>query len=276
MAWLQVTFPVGGDQGELLSVWLDPLGFEAFWPQEQELMGYITPENWPPAGLDKVLADFGLKTTNLLVAPTEEKDWNATWEASIEPLWIEDRVRIRASFHESDPKAEHELIVTPRMAFGTGHHGTTYLMVKTLLELPVEGLDVLDAGTGTGVLAILAHKRGARRVVAYDNDTWAYENLLDNAKENGAQSIEMALGTLDEVPAAKGPFQVILANITRNVLLAEMNGFAARLDEKGYLVLSGCLPQDLPVLQLAAQDAGLRFVRSDERENWLMAVFQAH
>lgn len=203
----------------------------------------------------------------------ETQDWNAVWESNYSPVLIADRCYIRAPFHESMPEAEYNILIEPKMSFGTAHHETTSLMIEYLLEENVTGKNLLDMGAGTGILAILASKKGANPVVAIDNDEWAYRNNLENNKHNDTENIEVLLGDASAIPQKS--FDIILANINRNILLNDIAAYAKRLPQKGLLFLSGFYENpDLDIIKQKCAEEGLRFVNHKEKNNWVAAKFE--
>ena len=210
-----------------------------------------------------------------------DKDWNEEWEKQHQPVLVEagngHKIWVRAPFHDHRADADHEIEIEPKMSFGTAHHPTTYMMLSYLAELPVEGLRVLDMGCGTAVLAILAKMRGAAYVEAIDIDEWAYNNALENAQRNHAD-ITVRIGDADllrqkqdggkKTSAGHRPFDLIIANINRNILLHDMDAYAAVLAPGGTLLLSGFYESDVPVLQQRAQELGLELVGKKVRDGW--------
>jgi ribosomal protein L11 methyltransferase len=203
------------------------------------------------------------------------QNWNAEWEKNFQPLLLaEGRVSVRAPFHPQPPTAEYDVVIMPRMSFGTGHHNTTALMLETQLTLDQDGKRVLDMGCGTGILAIFAVQRGAAAVVAIDTEPWTVENARDNAAENHvADRIVAHLGDASLL-AHEAPFDVILANINRNVLLDDMPAYVAVLKPGAPLALSGFYEEDLPQIREAAEAAGLTYESHRVRESWTAAVFR--
>ncbi|MFM7022674.1 MAG: 50S ribosomal protein L11 methyltransferase [Flavobacteriales bacterium] len=196
-------------------------------------------------------------TYNYTVVP--ETNWNATWESSFQPIELDNWCLVRAPFHKVDKKFEVEIIIEPKMSFGTGHHQTTMLMMEEMKSIDWHDKRVLDMGSGTGILAILAEKLGARDIVAIDNDEWAYENCIENVERNGCSKITTVLGDAAKIDD-KG-FDVILANINRNILLADLPAYTKALDSGGVLLMSGFLEQDVEILKQKIGAVGLVFVK---------------
>ena len=256
---------------DVLAAELGEIGFESFTQDEQGLQGYISDQLYDEAVLKETLAAFPLEETTIhyVCTPVESKDWNEEWEKNyFKPIRIGNDCLIRASFHEPEPGYTYTIIIDPKMAFGTGNHETTFLMISWMLEEQLAGKSLLDMGCGTAVLAILARMKGAEKVVAIDIDEWAYTNALENIRLNHTAEIEVALGGAERI-AAFAPFEVIFANINRNILLQDMRHYAEALQPAGQLFMSGFYLEDLPVIAEECQRNGLRVEGYKERHNWV-------
>ena len=256
---------------DVLAAELGEIGFESFTQDEQGLQGYISDQLFDEAVLKDTLATFPLEETTIhyVCTPVESRDWNEEWEKNyFKPIRIGNDCLIRASFHEPEEGYAYTIIIDPKMAFGTGNHETTYLMISWMLEEPLVGKRLLDMGCGTAVLAILARMKGAEKVVAIDIDEWAYENALENIRLNHTEEIEVALGGAERI-AAFAPFEVIFANINRNILLQDMHHYAEALQPGGQLFMSGFYVEDLPIIEAECQRNGLRVEGYKERHNWV-------
>lgn len=241
--------------------------FNGFIEEDENLVAYIN-EGDCTAELETDLSALTAKY-NLTIkrAILEDQNWNAKWESDYEPVLVDDFCAVRATFHEPIPSVEHEIIVTPKMSFGTGHHATTYMMMKQMQRLNFEGQTVFDYGCGTGVLAILAQKLGAKESDAIDIDSWAYENTVENVDINNCtDTIRTYCGEIEAAPSKK--YDVVLANINRNVILNTMDKMAARLKKGGHLLTSGFLETDLDLVLEAASKYDLKLVHKMEREQW--------
>jgi ribosomal protein L11 methyltransferase len=248
----------------ILSAQLDAMGAEGFEETEDALIVYFKEDNYREAELQELLTttDVTFQSDRL-----EETNWNAVWESNFEPVYVEDFLCIRADFHPAATGVEHELIITPKMSFGTGHHATTWLMARAMRSLSFANKRVLDFGTGTGVLAILAEKLGAGYVWAIDNDEWSIRNSEENLQRNQCNRIE--LGLVDHISTDGERFDIILANINKHVILENMHALSARLQPGGLLLLSGLLSTDEQDIRLAASVAGLEVLALAEKDNWL-------
>lgn len=256
---------------DVLAAELGEIGFESFTQDEQGFQGYISDQLYDEAVLKETLAAFPLEETTIhyVCTPVESKDWNEEWEKNyFKPIRIGNDCLIRASFHEPEPGYTYTIIIDPKMAFGTGNHETTFLMISWMLEEQLAGKRLLDMGCGTAVLAILARMKGAEKVVAIDIDEWAYTNALENIRLNHTAEIEVALGGAERI-AAFAPFEVIFANINRNILLQDMRHYAEALQPAGQLFMSGFYLEDLPIIAEECQRNGLRVEGYKERHNWV-------
>jgi len=238
MNYLQITIAAAdGAQQEILIALLGEMGYEGFEQQDESLRAYIPEDQFDAEGLDAVLA---LQELPYVSERIEEKNWNEEWEKNFQPVVVDGFCAIRAHFHAPITEVEHELVITPKMSFGTGHHATTYMMIQAMQGLDFRGKSVFDFGTGTGVLAILAEKLGAREVMATDIDPWSIENSLENVATNQCHRIRVQ--QMDTVP--QGAFDIILANINKHVILAQLSALGQQLKEGGVILLSGLLDSD--------------------------------
>ncbi|RYZ18859.1 MAG: 50S ribosomal protein L11 methyltransferase [Chitinophagaceae bacterium] len=260
MNHILIRIPAGERGQELLIGLLSDVatGFEQ---QDEQLLAYIEEGSVSHEELTDLLREFTY-TTEVI----GERNWNAEWEKNFPPVVVGDFVAVRAHFHEPIAGVRHELLITPKMSFGTGHHATTWQVMQQMENIDFDGKKVFDFGTGTGVLAILAEKLGAASVLATDNDPWSMENATENAARNGCTAIDLRLSS--EFPEGER-FDVILANINRNVLLHYCRELAGALEPGGYLLLSGLLVSDRAVIEEAFAKAGLEAVRYTERNNWI-------
>ena len=258
----------GGEQAEILTAELADYAFESFETEGCVLKAYIRQDLLADckAEIDALLVRYGVEGRYISI---ETQNWNALWESNFPAVDVEGRLLIRAPFHDPAPDGEPEVVVMPKMSFGTGHHATTWLMSRAVLDLGVAGRTGLDMGSGTGVLAIVAAKCGARHLDAVDIDDWADANCRENIAANGvADRIEPMLGDVRRIAGRRYDF--ILANINRNILTADMAAYAAALLPGGDLVMSGFLAADVEAIEAAAAREGLLPVARAERDGWFL------
>ncbi|HET8808723.1 MAG TPA: 50S ribosomal protein L11 methyltransferase, partial [Flavobacteriaceae bacterium] len=243
----------------------------SFVEEGNELTAYILSEK----NHEKILENIRLLQSDEFeisysVEEIEPVNWNAEWEKNFSPITIENRCTIRAPFHEN-PETEFDIVIEPKMSFGTGHHATTYMMAQLILENEWNGKSVLDMGCGTGVLAILTEKKGAKKIDAIDIDNWCYQNTLENVERNNCSKIEVYEGGAELLTGKK--YNSILANINRNILLEDMDQYVKCLETDGSLFLSGFYLEDLPVIQNACENHGLTYAKHLERNQWTAVKF---
>ena len=241
---------------------------------EEELLCYIPEKDYREDVFKDMLEnpEFPEVKVAYSVTPMEDKDWNAAWEANYEPVLIDDKCYIRAPFHPARPDVDYEIVIEPKMSFGTAHHATTAQMVSYLLETDVRGKAVLDMGAGTGVLAILAYMKGASPVTAIDNDEWAYRNGVENAHHNHCDNLKVLLG--DASLLGNDRYDIILANINRNILLQDIPAYVKCMNDGALLFLSGFYEEDLPALRYCCAQNGLRYVNHKAKDKWVAAQFK--
>ncbi len=275
MNHLELSLALSAEYAEILMAELAELGFESFVETDEGLAAYISEGEFSEENLRQLLSRYESATfIDYSWHTLEKKNWNAEWESNYAPIEVGDAVRVRALFHEPDARFRHELVITPKMSFGTGHHETTWLVMSEQLSLPHAGRAVLDVGCGTGILAILARKLGAADLLAFDIEEWAVENTRENFSLNEAtERAEVFQGTIVDVPQDRR-FGGILANINRNILLNEIPRYAQHLTSDGWLVVSGFYETDAPEIITKAESIGLTFQRMNTRNQWAMVVFQ--
>lgn len=264
MNYFQISIALANNQTrELLIAALSEVGVEGFEEEETSLKAFVSEADYQADAVAAILQEFGLTSTLETIAPT---NWNAQWEADFEPVVINDFCTIRAHFHSMPITTQHEVIITPKMSFGTGHHATTHLMVEQMQEIDFKDKTVFDFGTGTGVLAILAEILGAKRIVAIDNDEWSFENTKENIGLNNCHNISVSM---DSIESINENFDIILANINRHILLAYMPQMFAMLHNGGTLLMSGLLTEDETMVCEAALAAGFELKGVCTRNNWI-------
>ena len=258
---------------EVIMAQLGELGYESFSETDEGLLAYIPASAFDPSILnhEELWPEGAHVEYTWCIIPDE--NWNAVWESNFEPVTLAERCHIRAPFHPERPEMEYDIVIEPKMSFGTAHHETTALMIEHLLETDVTGLSVLDMGSGTGVLAILASMRHASAITAIDNDEWAYNNALENILRNKTPNVSVYLGDAGMLDGLS--FDVIIANINRNILLADIKAYCKSLKSGGILFMSGFYLDDLAIVAAAAAENGLTYTSHKERNQWVAARFDA-
>jgi ribosomal protein L11 methyltransferase len=255
---------INSSQQEILSALLSNFSCLGIEENDDELKAVFLTSDFDEVEIASTLVPFNFLYEKVFIA---EQNWNKTWEESFEPIQIENKISVRAHFHQPVVDVKYEIIITPKMSFGTGHHATTQLMLEKMYDLNFKQKTVLDFGSGTGVLAIFAEKLGADAVIALDNDTWCLENGNENIVQNSCSKIEAMLGSIDNVAEKK--FDIILANINLNILKANAKIMFESINENGELLLSGLLISDEKEMKNSLKDAGFVFLESKTKDNWL-------
>lgn len=292
--------PFSEAAADLFSAMLAEIGFESFSQTEDGVTAYIQQSEWDEDRMRQAVQDFYLPDVSISYVCSEapDEDWNQVWEEegfqpiclSLAPSQGGGMIIVHDVKHTDVPKARYDIVITPRMAFGTGSHQTTRLILRTLASLDLEGKHVIDAGTGTGILAIMAVKRGAANVFAYDIDEWSVENAKDNLllnrivfsdlknlkdfKDLRDSKVKVAIGN-SSVLEGQPEADLLIANINRNILLQDLPRFAKALKPKGQMILSGFYLSDVPVLVEAALQQGFSLLKQESEEEWAMLLFEA-
>ncbi len=265
---IQVSIEVADEAvKDMMIAELSDLGFDGFEETETGLYSYIDSarfDNEVTAGLEDIVGRNGVAYTSKAI---DKQNWNALWESNFEPVLVDDFVGVRANFHEPfNGQVEHDIVITPKMSFGSGHHGTTYSVMQLMRGIDFKGQSVFDFGTGTGLLAILAHKLGASYVLGVDNDDWCIENASENIVVNNTQSIE-----IQKVNDAKlnKKFNIIIANINKNIILDNLAFLTEATVPGGVVLLSGLLVEDEPEIEAACAALGWKHQETRTRNNWI-------
>jgi ribosomal protein L11 methyltransferase len=273
MDFIEVTVHTAPDFADMLIAEMGDCGYEAFIDTEDGFSAYITEDLFSEQQLAAVLDKYRVYTPlSHEVQKIEKQNWNEEWEKNFEPLIIGNVCSVRASFHPAPQNVTYDIVINPKMSFGTGHHETTTLMLENQLALNHKHKMVLDMGCGTGILAIMACKLDAAKVVAVDVEDWTVENARENAAENDCPDIEVRHGDATAIETDE-PYDIILANINRNVLLQDMPVYARHLVKSGALVLSGFYTQDLPLIKEKAEQNDIRLDTVRTKNNWVSAIF---
>jgi ribosomal protein L11 methyltransferase len=258
---------------EILIAELSEIGFDSFLETEEGIDVYAPSDSFDRESFEGVLSQYqDAASISVKEGKVAKVNWNEEWEKNYDPIAVGDLVYVRASFHPSQAGFQHEIVINPKMSFGTGHHATTYQMLKLQGEVDHQGKRVLDVGSGTGILAIMAHLLGAKEVQAFDIDDWCVDNGNENFALNG-MDIQMGLGTIRDVNPS-GLFDIVLANINKNVLLDEIPIYAGLLKPDGFLFLSGFYTPDVDDLMEIASPLGLKLEKQSERNQWAALVLR--
>lgn len=277
MQYYKVTFFINSNNNsisEILIAELAELNYDSFEEASQQVFAFITQNLFSEIKLKDILAENSIfKEINYTFELMPDKNWNEVWEKSFNPIVVSDKCVIRAPFH-SNPKNNfmYEIIIEPKMSFGTGHHQTTALMIEQMLLLNIKKKTVLDMGCGTGVLAFLAEKMEADTVLAIDNDEWAYSNALENKVLNNSLHVDVKLGNATYL--IDNTFYTILANINRNILLQDMHLYVGCLESNGYLLISGFFKTDEELLIEKANNYGMLLQKASYKDEWACLLFK--
>ena len=274
MNYIEYNFTVSPTEmgAEILMAELAEVGFDSFEDTPTGIKAYIPKDSWN----EHILQDIYLLsnpefTISYQITEIEQVNWNEEWEKNFSPIIVEDLCTVRANFHPV-PNTRYDIVITPKMSFGTGHHETTYMMLQQLLPLSLEGAKVLDMGCGTGILAIMAALRGARDITAIDIDPWCVENATENVQQNDCSFITIKEGDISLIAGEQ--YNLILANINRNILLSDIPAYTQALLPQGLLLVSGFYEEDLPAIKEKCQEVGLTYLSHIERNRWVSAKFQ--
>jgi ribosomal protein L11 methyltransferase len=252
---------------EILIAQLGFAGFESFVENEDGVTAYIQEGDWNAAILEDIQIlnsdEFEISYVEEVI---EQINWNSEWEKNFEPIQVDNLVSIRAPFHEH-PNLKYDIIIEPKMSFGTGHHETTHMMVQQLLELDLTNKKVLDMGCGTGILAIFAEMKGANQIDAIDIDNWCYLNSIENVERNNCHHISVFEG--DATLLKNKKYDLIIANINRNILLNDMKAYMSCLGKEGTILFSGFYKEDIPFIDAEVSKYGLKLEKTFERNNWV-------
>ncbi len=275
MLYYEVDFTLKNHLGFHQDLLIDALaqaGFDTFEETESGFKAFASEQSFSEDKLNVVVAGFRESfQINFSTTTVEQQNWNEVWESNFSPITISDKCYVRATFHPGKPEFPFEIIIDPKMAFGTGHHQTTAMMMELMLEEEFAGKKVLDMGCGTGILAILAGKLGAIEITAIDYDPLCFASTQENSALNIVQNITAICGSTEVIPAKE--FNIILANINRNILLQQIAQYSTKIKNGGVLLLSGFYDTDLEVVTIEAEKCGLEFNSNKKTDNWVAAKF---
>lgn len=278
MRYFEVTFkttPCNSTVNDLLCAFLGEIGYESFVEECDGIKGYVQQATFDEEALQSAIANIPMENVTISYEPhlMEDKNWNEEWEKNFfQPIVIGDRCVIHSTFHKDVPKAEVEILINPQMAFGTGHHETTSLILQELLDAELKDKSVLDMGCGTSILAILAAMKGAKPITAIDIDTWCVENSKENIALNKVENIQVELGDATLLQGREA-FDVIIANINRNILLNDLASYTACMHQGSEIYMSGFYISDIPLIREKAESLGLTFTQQKDKNNWAVVKF---
>ena len=275
MNYIELKLNINPEFSDIFMAELGEIGYETFTEETDGLNAYITEDLFSETTLDEIMERYLPMTPIRYSYKTlEKKNWNEEWEKNYESIIAANgRVRVRASFHEIDPNIEYDLLINPKMSFGTGHHETTSMVLGLQMNVNHEGKKVLDVGCGTGILAILASKLGANEIAGFDIEEWAAENARENCQLNDCQNITIRQGTIEDEPAEQ--YDIVLANINRNILMRDIPKYVEFMKPApSQLVVSGFYQHDIEDIENVAKEAGLVKTQMEQKNNWAAVVFE--
>lgn len=267
--------PCDADMTDLLAAFLADAGYESFVTTDDGLTAYVREEDFDADAVADIIADFPFETAIAWTSETVEgRDWNSEWEKNyFQPIVIDNQCVIHSSFHKDIPACRYDIVIDPKMAFGTGHHATTTLILRQLLAMDLTGKKVVDMGTGTGILAILASMRGASKIDAVEIDEFAFSNAVDNVRLNFAEHIYLHLGDASKLKLI-GNVDLFIANINRNIITADLPAYVATLAPGATMLLSGFYEEDVPVILSVAEPLGLKYRSHHVLDRWTCLVLE--
>ncbi len=270
MAFIQVNIPSSPTLNEILIAELEILGFDSYQEEEAMLLAFVDESLLNLVSLKVVFEKYGISSFEQSVL--EDKNWNEEWEKNFEPIWIEDKCCIRASFHPKPENHVLDILIEPKMSFGTGHHQTTFLISKWLLENDCQGKNVLDVGCGTGILGIIASKKNAQNVLGFDIDKWSVENTKENIEMNHIHNMSVYLADseeFDKINEAK-KYEIILANITKNIIIEDIFFYKKWLSASGKILLSGFFEKDISAIESKLKEHQIKISNTFILDQWAM------
>jgi ribosomal protein L11 methyltransferase len=268
MNYIEITIPTTNESTqEILVALLENQGYEGFETNESEIKAYISSELFNANELQETLDTFNLSFEQMTI---EKQNWNAVWESNFDPVIVDDFVGIRAHFHQPIQNVQYEILITPKMSFGTGHHATTFSVMQLMRGIDFNQKTVFDFGTGTGILAILAEKLGAAKVLAVDYDDWCIENSIENVQKNNCTTILIEKG---DTAYTKEPFDIVLANINKNIILENLELLHNAIAVNGSIVLSGLLIEDESDINNAIEKYNWNHKKTITKGNWIAIYY---
>lgn len=275
MNYIEVKLNINPEFSDIFMAELGEIGYETFTEEAEGLNAYVTEDLFSEENLDEIMERYlAMTPISYSYKTLEKKNWNEEWEKNYEPILAANgRVRVRANFHEPDPNIQYELLINPKMSFGTGHHETTSMVLSLQMEIDHQSKKVLDVGCGTGILAIFASKLGASEVAGFDIEEWAAENSRENVQLNACDNVVIRQGTIEDEPADQ--YDIILANINRNILIRDIPKYVEFMKAApSILIVSGFYQHDIEDIESVANESGLTKTHTENKNNWAAVIFE--
>ncbi len=273
MDFVEISITCQQDYREILMAEISELSYDSIIETDDGFNAYVTAELFDQQTLDTLISRYDDAQVVYCKKDIAKENWNATWEENYDPIVVSDQCIVRAAFHKTERPYTYDIIITPKMSFGTGHHETTSQVLILQMGLDHQNKSVMDAGCGTGILSIMAEKRGATKVDSFDIDEWCVENSDENYQLNKCQKCTIQKGSIAEVVLNNTPYDIVIANINKNILLSEMGQYANHLSENGNLLLSGFYQSDLGDIKTSCAKNGLKYNKHITKNNWVAAHF---